>query len=239
MTRQTIDALRSGTFVPSSEDISFVQKKEDETNRVIMMLRANAGILESIATFYQELMQNIDFQLRNDPHCQRAVADFMMELRDYIHDFQLHVDRAQTLGKITADRKNLVQQHLQAHATAKMEAMTHQAQKEAVTMRIIAVVTLIYLPATFVSVRTDSTFSAEDSLTCIPQTLFSTDIVKYQNVDGAESYSSLALQRWFSITVPLTLITFAMAAGWLARDRIMAYFRRSRRSAHFDLEKLD
>ncbi|OIW32047.1 hypothetical protein CONLIGDRAFT_652875 [Coniochaeta ligniaria NRRL 30616] len=218
---KTIDALRSGTFVPSSEDISFVQKKEDETNRVIMMLRANGGILESITTFYQELMQNHDFPLRNDPDCQRAIADFMVELRDYMHDFQLHVDRAQTLGKITADRKNLVQQHLQAHATAKMEAMTSQAQQEAVTMRIIAVVTLIYLPATFVS------------------TLFSTDIVKYQNVEGDESYSSLALQRWFSITIPLTLITFAMAAGWLARDKIMAFFRKPRRSTNFDLEKLD
>lgn len=151
--RQTIDALRSGTFVPSSEDISFVQKKEDETNRVIMMLRANSDILESIGTFYKELMQNVDFPLKNESHCQRAVADFMVELRDYTHDFQLHVERAQTLGRITAARKNLVQQHLQAHATAKMEVMTYQAQKEAVTMRIIAVVTLIYLPATFVSVR--------------------------------------------------------------------------------------
>jgi hypothetical protein len=71
------------------------------------------------------------------------------------------------------------------------------------------------------------------------QTLFSTDIVKYQNIDGRESYSSLALQRWFTITVPLTLITFAMAAGWLARDKIIAFFRRSRRSTDFDLEKLD
>jgi Mg2+ and Co2+ transporter CorA len=138
--------------VPSSEDITFVQKKEDDTNKAIMMLRANAGILESIATFYQELMHNADFPLRTDAECQRAVADFLVDLRDDISDFKLHVDRAQTLGKITADRKNLVQQHLQAHATAKMEAMTLQAQKDAATMKIITVVTLIYLPATFVSV---------------------------------------------------------------------------------------
>jgi Mg2+ and Co2+ transporter CorA len=43
-------------------------------------------------------------------------------------------------------------QHLQSQATDKMEIMTRMSQKEAVAMRIITVVTLIFLPATFVSV---------------------------------------------------------------------------------------
>lgn len=52
-----------------------------------------------------------------------------------------------------------VLQHLQSQATEKMEALTmsmHKigvmSQKEAIAMRIITVVTLIFLPATFVSV---------------------------------------------------------------------------------------
>jgi hypothetical protein len=50
-------------------------------------------------------------------------------------------------------------QHLQSQATEKMEILTEKmhkigsmSQREAVAMKIITVVTLIYLPATFVSV---------------------------------------------------------------------------------------
>ncbi|CZT53095.1 uncharacterized protein RSE6_14534 [Rhynchosporium secalis] len=69
-------------------------------------------------------------------------------------------------------------------------------------MRVIAIVTFLLLAATFVS------------------TFFSTDVVKYQDGEGnngsgaitsRESFSPLALQRWFEVTAPLTLITFAFA----------------------------
>jgi hypothetical protein len=41
---------------------------------------------------------------------------------------------------------------LEFQSTQKMEDLTQRSQREAVAMRIITVVTLIYLPATFVSV---------------------------------------------------------------------------------------
>jgi hypothetical protein len=86
-------------------------------------------------------------------------------------------------------------------------------------MRLIAVVTLIYLPAMFVSA------------------FFSTDVIRYQpewdissdsstgrpgngstaNVRGPlrdESYSSIALERWWQVTGPLTALTFALAWLW-------------------------
>lgn len=52
-----------------------------------------------------------------------------------------------------------VSQHLQSQATEKMEDLTlnmgqigADSQKETIAMRIITVVTLVFLPATFVSV---------------------------------------------------------------------------------------
>ena len=50
-----------------------------------------------------------------------------------------------------------VQQHIQARATDRVEKLTLQQQDEAKIMRVIAVLTLIYLPATFVSVCTYNT----------------------------------------------------------------------------------
>ena len=66
-------------------------------------------------------------------------------------------------------------------------------------MRIVTIVTLIYLPATFVS------------------TFFSTDVVKYQGQDGGPGegvYSSTAMMRWLQVTLPLTAATLTVA--WLA-----------------------
>ena len=61
-------------------------------------------------------------------------------------------------------------QYVQAQTAENMEGLTKStynvgvsAQKEAIVMRIITVVALVYLPATFVSV---SSVSFADSVTC-------------------------------------------------------------------------
>lgn len=88
----------------------------------------------------------------------------------------------------------------------------HKTGLDAVVMKVITVVTLIYLPMTFVS------------------TFFSTDVVKYQSdspatspaaASGVESarqdveqVSKLALRRFFTISIPLMVLTFLLAWGW-------------------------
>jgi hypothetical protein len=89
--------------------------------------------------------------------------------------------------------------------------------REAVAMRVITVVTLIYLPATFVSVRSllPSIFPL---LLNSSKTFFSTDVIKYQNQGGGNgtgsstgpfdgSFSYVALMRWLEITLPLSFLT--------------------------------
>lgn len=112
-------------------------------------------------------------------------------------------------------------QYINAQATETQERLANStyevglaAQKEAIVMRIITVVTLVFLPATFVSVR--------DPLLTIPittdnlQTFFGTDIVKYQGDDHEASWSGEAMLRWLEVTIPLTLLTLLIAgAGYL------------------------
>ncbi|KAM0807616.1 hypothetical protein AB5N19_07956 [Seiridium cardinale] len=209
--KKTKEALISEKYNPREFDLINVQIMEDKTNRAAMTLTANAKVLESLADFYEGLMQNVNFELRGELDCKTAIADFLVQLRDYIYDMKMFSERAHLLAKITADRKILVQERLQTRASDRVENLTIQQQMEAKIMRVIAVLTLIYLPATFVS------------------TFFSTDVVKYQpdgdNSDSSTdnssqsppdytSYSALALERWFEVTVPLTLLTFAVALGW-------------------------
>jgi hypothetical protein len=95
-----------------------------------------------------------------------------------------------------------------------MEIMTRMSQREAVAVRIITVVTLIYLPATFVSVSRIPPFVAPQSLNVL-ETFFSTDIIKYQG-QGNEggSFSDTAFYRWLQIALPLTVLTLAISFAW-------------------------
>ena|SRR5438105_446617 len=96
------------------------------------------------------------------------------------------------------------------------------SQNEAISMRIITLVTLIFLPATFVSVCA-ARFAEEGEADILHQTFFSTDVIKYQasgNQEGNSgssmtfmgSFSSVAMARWLQVTLQLTLLT--CIAAW-------------------------
>lgn len=112
-----------------------------------------------------------------------------------------------------------------------MEAMTEamhllavKTKQETVSMRVITLVTLFFLPGTFISVRyllsmyrlvsirpfqllnleTDSQF----------QTVMSTDIVKFPSIqESGKVFQLEALQLFLAITLPLMAVTFI--AWWV------------------------
>jgi hypothetical protein len=92
-------------------------------------------------------------------------------------------------------------------------------EKEAIVMRIITIVTLVYLPATFVSVSSQFSFppsKVRKLNRILGKTFFSTDIVKYQNQNGGRpnngTFSKQAMNRWLQVTLPLTFVTIVIAA---------------------------
>lgn len=151
-----------------------IQSYEDMTNEAVMVLESNATVLTSLREHYESLLENKDFPIRDA--VRENVLEFGRQLQDAVHMTHTHVSRAKLLIRIASDRKHLVSilvqcfnasvclpaqvlSHMQSQATEKMEILTKNmyemgiaAQREAVTMRIITIVTLIYLPATFVSV---------------------------------------------------------------------------------------
>ena len=89
-------------------ELTYTQIMEERANKAAMTLDANFKVLQSLASFYKNLMTNPNFELRDHPACKSAVADFLVQLQDYIYDTQMFSERAVTLSKITADRKSLV-----------------------------------------------------------------------------------------------------------------------------------
>lgn len=133
-----------------------------------MVLESNIDVMHSLAEFYLRLRANRDFDLAIP--CSDDIDAFVSQINDIIHDFRTQIGRATSQVKITNNRKELVRnnpthtathfkltvmqvvQHLQSQSSERMEALNRNMEKEAIVVRIITIVTLVYLPATFVSV---------------------------------------------------------------------------------------
>lgn len=198
-------------------DIQDLQHWQDQTNATVMVLESNAKIVRTLHSFYEDLVVREDFPDTLRKACEDHMYAFFSQLDEIMGDFDMQITRAKLLAKIISDRKELVLQHLQSQASERTEQLNKNLEREAILMRIVTLVTLLYLPATFVSVGLKALFYGicSDSL----QTFFSTDVVKYQDQDqnarGYEtaSFSSLALKRWLQVTIPLTFLT--LFGAWL------------------------
>ncbi|KZL78222.1 hypothetical protein CT0861_07799 [Colletotrichum tofieldiae] len=182
------------------ESLSDVQNWEERTNDTIMAMESNVNILRLQQNFYRDIVKDDSFPRKEQRGCQQTVKSHNSQLEELICETQMQIIRAKVLVKTVADRKTILIQHLQTqHAivssklTATMYEQADRSAVEAIAVRIVTIVTLIYLPATFSS------------------TFFSTDVVKYQ--DG-EMFSKIALERFLEVTLPLMFLTFASAGLW-------------------------
>ncbi|RWA06080.1 hypothetical protein EKO27_g9025 [Xylaria grammica] len=130
-------------------DLQTLQRQEDLVHEAIAALEANQRVIGSLHKFYASLKNNQDFPLRHE--AAGCIDVFTDQVEDFLSDIDHLVQRAFTLLKITNGRKELVTQHFQSQSTENMEKMNRNMEKETILVRIVTIVTLIYLPATFVS----------------------------------------------------------------------------------------
>ncbi|KAI1747623.1 hypothetical protein F4782DRAFT_419012 [Xylaria castorea] len=177
--------------------VTRVQEYEDKVNEAVMVMESNIKIMESLLSSYKTLVEDQDFPPAEISACQTALKRFSTRMREFIYDLQTQVERGMILSKIARDRKNIVLQQAQMHTAARQERLAdsmwqfaERGQKEAIAMRTVTIITLLYLPPTFVS------------------TFFSTDVVKYQG-DGKDQvyFSQNALISFLYVTIPLWAVT--------------------------------
>ncbi|KAF8847772.1 hypothetical protein BDZ45DRAFT_811325 [Acephala macrosclerotiorum] len=185
-------------------DLRSVQSLERKSYEARMALESNANILSSLRDFYENLVENsqLSVHISNLEKWDSEQKDFARGLRNRESEIHRFETRCNRLVQLTADQRSLVIKQLEFQSSRKMERLSFEtfflgklAQKEAVAVRIITIVSLIYLPCSVVS------------------SIFSTDIVKFQTgtVGVYEtSFSWLALQRWMEVTLPLTFLTLAL-----------------------------
>jgi hypothetical protein len=135
----------------SRADLQDIQRREDRVYAALAHLQTNIETLKSLRSFYNGLDDQVLLPL-NKP-CGASMLAFTSQLQDYVADLRLLSERANSLVTKIARRKGLILQHFQSQTVEEMSGLAKAAQKETVAMRIIAFVTVLYLPATFVSVR--------------------------------------------------------------------------------------
>lgn len=169
----------------TAADIQRFLTWQEKISESITVLESNIEVMKSLMRFYTKLDENQDFDLRSS--CTDDIDEFCTQLYNMVNDFTLQISRAKALVKLTGDRGELVKQH-------RLERLNYNMEKEAILVKIVTIVTLIYLPATFVS------------------TFFSTDIIKYQDSDSLKgTFSPIAMERWLQVTLPLTSLTLLVA----------------------------
>ncbi|KAI8624161.1 hypothetical protein F5Y19DRAFT_337129 [Xylariaceae sp. FL1651] len=182
--------------------VTRVQEYEDKINEAVMVMESNIKIMTSLLSSYKTLVEDPEFPSSDADACRKALKRFTTQMDEFIYDLQTQVERGKILSRITSDRKNIVLQQAQMHTAARQERLTdsmwhfaERGQKEAIAMRTITIITLLYLPPTFVS------------------TFFSTDVIKYQN-DGKDEvyFSRNALVSFLYVTIPLWAITLLLVA---------------------------
>ena len=138
--------------------------------------------MTDITEFYRHLSRDACPPLSQ--HCQTQVDVLAKQISNTVYDMEMHRFRAQALAQDAESAKQLVRppatyndatsltglkvvQYIQTQTSEYMEGLTKisysvgvTAQKEAVVMRVITVVALVYLPGTFVSVSCTSIMNA-------------------------------------------------------------------------------
>ncbi|KAL9049726.1 MAG: hypothetical protein Q9162_007051 [Coniocarpon cinnabarinum] len=210
------------------QKLAEIEAKAAEAKRV---LRCNKDTICALRDVYFENWSSASFPSDIRDQCQGPFEDFKGRTKAIVEDISRHVHNLENLLHILQVRRNVInnmfahQSILENQKQAKIariasrnmeemsEVMFHIArrtERETVVMRIITVVTLFFLPATFIC------------------TFLSTDIIKYpdSNVGGNQSgvFSLDALELFFKLCLPLMAATLALS--WIGHRFIRGRMER-------------
>ncbi|KAK4187393.1 hypothetical protein QBC35DRAFT_233509 [Podospora australis] len=141
--------------------------------------------------------------------CGKDIKLFLEQLNRLIHDVKGIKNRASVLRNLASDREGFIQKLLQNKTEKRLSELSELSHDEAKVMRVFQSITLVLLPPTVIA------------------TIFSTDIIKFQDLDGGlYSFSWFAFIMFLVFLVP----TFALVYGlfyWKRPEVRVAYYSQS------------
>jgi len=161
----------------SYDDVQKIESLREITGSVLLHLEMNVDITQELEDFYENIIKDPDFQDHLDTSKSLAdMAYFIRRLRGIRKDTSVQLSRAKTLLNTVNGRRDVLfemleyrnmmaskQFGLQAQRSAfgmsvmtesivSMHKIAKRTGKETVSMKVITLVTLFFLPGTFIAV---------------------------------------------------------------------------------------
>jgi hypothetical protein len=204
-----------------------------------MVLESNAYIMESLSKSYQSLMDEEGFPTAEKDLVSKNVKNFCSQLQELVYEIRMQVRRAKILAKTAADRKAIVSRHYSDYTGLFLKIISssykcYKRRQELVQNVLRSQCCEMGWPCAWLPLLPSSICLRPLYLYVIhlanwngpklttDQTLFSTDIVKYQGDNGSfaqDSFSTLALYRWLQVALPLTCLSDTASGLWLELAR--------------------
>jgi hypothetical protein len=88
----------------------FMQEKEQDVNKTIMVLESNSEIMTALQEFYQSLAEDPSFPVSETQRkiCCETIKRFSSQLGQLIYDIKAQISRGKILSKQVMDSKNIV-----------------------------------------------------------------------------------------------------------------------------------
>ncbi|KAF1810985.1 hypothetical protein P152DRAFT_483320 [Eremomyces bilateralis CBS 781.70] len=231
----------------SQDDITFnglqrLQHIEETVISAELVLDANKRVILDLKEHYTTFFASGDVpeQILTE---KKALIQFQQFLDGITHNADRHIWRIKALQRLVEGRKQLFHATLEQRSTnmnmqlvskqqetagqmhritEDMQRVAEETRTETVHMRIITIVTLFFLPGTFIS------------------TLMSTDIIRFPTSEsGVErrSYSSPALCLYLELALPVTAVT--LFGAWQYSRRLNKLSERKQIDRSGTDDKLD
>ncbi|KAK0625142.1 hypothetical protein B0T17DRAFT_617274 [Bombardia bombarda] len=213
-----VDAdLLTGEDLPQDTTLKMISSYMESLDGCIVGLQANMRVLTALPQFYKTefnsegesvilnrillvLLEQGQETFGHDVY--KRITKFEKKLKDIYDTTNYTLQRAQLVKRMGKQREEMMQRLVQNKNEKSMTKLADLTRKDAVTMKAFAAITLVLLPMSVVS------------------TIFSTDIVKFQNYDDfIGSWSRPAVVWWLGATIITTLLVSIMSKFWLEHEK--------------------
>ncbi|CAD6583127.1 MAG: hypothetical protein ASARMPRED_001238 [Alectoria sarmentosa] len=200
-----------GQQIFSFEDLQDIQHLKEKANETVLVLRLNLNVIMQLKQHYVSITECNELPEDISSNCKWEMSNFRRRIDGITKNLELQILRVESLVCSLTDRKTLLYGLLDyqntlaskelavqssnstqemKHMTREMKHIARRTKTETVSMKIITVVTLFFLPGTFIS------------------TLMSTEIVQWP--EGKKVYQQDALNTWLYLSLPFMAVTLGL-----------------------------
>ncbi|KAI1778864.1 hypothetical protein F4818DRAFT_402641 [Hypoxylon cercidicola] len=232
----------------SFEKLQDLHQTGEYMQEALMVLKQNHNIIHEIREHYTMLMQDEDLPTEIRDGSKLDISKFNQRALSIEKDLEVQQSRLETLNVLLEDRSNLfytVQQYSSMQAskhfamnaqastdfttnmTARMHIMTEKmhdialkTNNQTVSMHVITVFTLVFLPGTFLAVSLLRLLLSTRTALITGQTFFSSGILRWYDSDDEMAGSKYSwetehdrLVLFLEIVVPMMVL---IIVAWLA-----------------------